>query len=337
MPLAWVRFLPWALTAVTVGLNVTAAPPHPAPRVGHGALPLLWVACSEIAAHVYRVLIGEATGRRMERVRRSRWLLAPASTARLWRQMILWEETAYRRGLVRERARQLARADLRDAYGWNWRRKVARRQRVLLRFGELAPVDLATSLAAAPDRAPVLLGDNLPAPRHDRVAEDLPGDSSALTWESGAGAKLSPVQEGPKDMLAAVPGSPSDVEGSGGGRDAIAPAGDSSEAGDRNGGQDLATGLEAGDSPQLPGDPGSGDRKPAARTGGKRRKRRPMNEWVELAAPVFHEEFRRLKRQPTGEEFAEAIALAGLGPVSPSTAKNIRTEILDRTDLPILT
>ena len=61
-----------------------------------------------------------------------------------------------------------------------------------------------------------------------------------------------------------------------------------------------------------------------------------MTEWVDLAGPIFHSEFERLHRQPTGDEFAEAIKKAGLGSVSASTAKNIRTEILDRSPLPSL-
>jgi hypothetical protein len=61
-----------------------------------------------------------------------------------------------------------------------------------------------------------------------------------------------------------------------------------------------------------------------------------MDEWVELAGPIFHEEMERLRRQPTGYEFAAAIKAKGLGTVSASTAKNIRTEILDRTPLPSL-
>jgi hypothetical protein len=65
--------------------------------------------------------------------------------------------------------------------------------------------------------------------------------------------------------------------------------------------------------------------------------RRSMDEWVQVATPVFHAEFTRLRRQPTANEFATAIATAGLGTVGTSTAKNIRTEILDRADVPALT
>jgi T5orf172 domain len=66
------------------------------------------------------------------------------------------------------------------------------------------------------------------------------------------------------------------------------------------------------------------------------RTRRAMTEWVALTTPVFHAEFERLKRQPTAHEFAEAIKKAGHGAVSASTAKNVRTEILDRSPLPSL-
>lgn len=65
-------------------------------------------------------------------------------------------------------------------------------------------------------------------------------------------------------------------------------------------------------------------------------KRRSLTEWVEVAGPVFHDEFASKRRNPTASEFATAIEKAGLGKVSDSTAKNIRTEILDRAELPSL-
>jgi hypothetical protein len=81
-----------------------------------------------------------------------------------------------------------------------------------------------------------------------------------------------------------------------------------------------------------------GERQQMQRPAAKRRKntRRPMAQWVELAEPVFHAEFQRLQRQPTGIEFAQAIKKARLGTVSESTAKKIRTEIIDRAPLPSL-
>lgn len=138
MALAWVRFVPWVLTLVTCGLNVAAGHGVWA-KVAHGTMPLLWVVFSEIGAHIYAVRIGAATGKRMDKIRASRWLLAFPSTFSLWRRMTLWEITSYADALAREKERQLARADLREQYGRRWRSKTPRRERVLLRLGELAP------------------------------------------------------------------------------------------------------------------------------------------------------------------------------------------------------
>lgn len=138
MALAWVRFVPWVLTLVTCGLNIAAGHGMWA-KVAHGTMPLLWVVFSEIGAHVYAVRIGAATGRRMEKIRWSRWMLAPLSTFALWRRMTLWEVTSYSTALACERERLLARADLRERFGPLWRWKTPRRERVMLRMGELAP------------------------------------------------------------------------------------------------------------------------------------------------------------------------------------------------------
>ncbi|WP_435601231.1 DUF2637 domain-containing protein [Streptomyces sp. C10-9-1] len=138
MALAWVRFVPWVLTLVTCGLNVAAGHGVWA-KVAHGTMPLLWVVFSEIGAHIYAVRIGAATGKRMDKIRASRWLLAFPSTFSLWRRMTLWEITSYADALAREKERQLARADLREQYGRRWRSKTPRRERVLLRLGDLAP------------------------------------------------------------------------------------------------------------------------------------------------------------------------------------------------------
>ncbi|MER7660688.1 DUF2637 domain-containing protein [Streptomyces sp. NPDC096193] len=162
MPLAWVRFVPWVLTLVTCWLNIAAGHSVSA-KVAHGTMPLLWVVLSEIAAHVYAVRIGAATGRRMEKIRRSRWLLAFPSTFGLWRRMTLWEITSYTDALARERERQLARADLRDRHGRRWRSETSRRTRVLLKLGELAP---AGTPAIAPTEERVSLKKPQAAPNN---------------------------------------------------------------------------------------------------------------------------------------------------------------------------
>ncbi|MFH9681994.1 DUF2637 domain-containing protein [Streptomyces globisporus] len=138
MALAWVRFVPWILTLVTCGLNISAGHGLWA-KVAHGTMPLLWVVFSEIGAHVYASRIGAVTGRRMDKIRASRWLLAFPSTFALWRRMTLWEVTSYADALARERERLLARAELREQHGRRWRSQTPRRERVLLKLGELNP------------------------------------------------------------------------------------------------------------------------------------------------------------------------------------------------------
>jgi hypothetical protein len=168
MALSWVRWVPWLLTLVTCWLNI-AAGTSMAARAAHGTMPLLWVVLSEVAAHVYAVRVGVATGRRMEKIRRSRWLLAPVTTFALWRRMTLWEITSYGDALARERERQLACAELRERYGRRWRSRTDRRTRVLLKLGDLAPAGTAPAEVeqSAEDDAPTVPVpvESKPAPR----------------------------------------------------------------------------------------------------------------------------------------------------------------------------
>ncbi|MFC9844326.1 DUF2637 domain-containing protein [Streptomyces sp. NPDC060223] len=172
MALAWVRFVPWILTLITCGLNVAAGHSLSA-KVAHGTMPLLWVVFSEIGAHIYAVRIGAATGRRMEKIRFSRWLLAPAQTFALWRRMTLWEVTSYTRALALERERQLARADLREEHGLWWRSKTPRRERVMLRLGELAPAT-ALPVDPEPERVPQEAKTEAPKTPRKRPAKGKP-------------------------------------------------------------------------------------------------------------------------------------------------------------------
>ncbi|OEV31521.1 hypothetical protein AN219_04605 [Streptomyces nanshensis] len=186
MRLAWVRFVPWVLTLVTCALNVAAGKGLSA-KLAHGTMPLLWVVLSEVAAHVYAVRIGIATGARMERIRRSRWLLAPLDTFALWRRMVLWETTRYTDALEREQTRQLARADLREQYGRGWRRKAPRRTRVLLKFGELVPKDAVQASGGqdkpAPDPEPEQAPEPSRASRQRRASKGKANKAPRLTFE----------------------------------------------------------------------------------------------------------------------------------------------------------
>ncbi|MCL6293208.1 DUF2637 domain-containing protein [Streptomyces sp. 43Y-GA-1] len=147
MELRWIRWVPRVLTAVTVYLNWQASS-TPGGRIGHAALTLLWVIFSEIASHVYGTRIGAVTGKkRMETVRRSRWILAPIPTARLRRRMILWEITSYEEALTRLQEQTYLRAQLRETYGRRWRSKAPLEQRMALKLGS-APAELADTLTS---------------------------------------------------------------------------------------------------------------------------------------------------------------------------------------------
>lgn len=170
MELRWIRWVPRALTAVTVYLNWQASS-TPGGRIGHAALTLLWVIFSEIASHVYGTRIGAVTGKkRMETVRRSRWILAPIPTARLRRRMILWEITSYEEALTRLQEQTYLRAQLKEKFGWRWRSKAPLEQRMALKLGE-APAALADTLTPE---------DALTVERVEESARAHP-DVSALT------------------------------------------------------------------------------------------------------------------------------------------------------------
>lgn len=138
----WLRLIPWGLVAVTVVINVAGEPSLPL-QAAHAVMPVLWVVSVEAGAHALRVWIGlhEPDDRHMDRIRVSRWLLAPFSTVRLWRRMVLWEIKSYPEALRLLQDRLLARCDLQDNHGgpvrWRWR--APRRERVLYKLGQLAP------------------------------------------------------------------------------------------------------------------------------------------------------------------------------------------------------
>ncbi|MFF5824498.1 DUF2637 domain-containing protein [[Kitasatospora] papulosa] len=177
MALAWVRFVPWILTLVTCGLNISAGHGLWA-KVAHGTMPLLWVVFSEIGAHIYASRIGAVTGRRMDKIRASRWLLAFPSTFALWRRMTLWEVTSYADALARERERLLARAELRERHGRRWRSQTPRRERVLLKLGELNPAtEHEPSAKADPASAPKQEGSE--EPKAERKVPAKPSRRSA--------------------------------------------------------------------------------------------------------------------------------------------------------------
>lgn len=192
MPARWLRLVPWALTAVTVYLNVVGES-DPFAVVAHAVLPGLWVLAVASIEHVVRRRLALDTGTRMDSVRASRWLLAPIATGRLWRRMVLWETRSYPAALSRERDRMLALTDLQDAYGriaWRW--KAPRRDRALYRLGELTP----TALTICPAEAEaVQTGPSLTTPSTQRPRTRRTGSTPASRTGSQASAARRSMDE----------------------------------------------------------------------------------------------------------------------------------------------
>lgn len=200
MPLWWARLVPWALSLITCALNV-ASGNSVWSRVSHGAMSLLWVAVSEIAAHIYAVRIGAATGqrRRLEKVRWARWMLSPLPTFLLWRRMQLWEERSYETALLLEQERIVYQAQLHGRFGRAWRRKapvesllplrlvgagvpLAETAPAGLRAAGIKPTGVFASMAAPPSRPvpPVL-----PAVKKPRTLRPVaPPQGSIPQWST---------------------------------------------------------------------------------------------------------------------------------------------------------
>jgi hypothetical protein len=332
----------------------------------------------------------------MERVRKSRWILAPLSTFVLWRRMVLWEVTSYRTGLALERERRMIRAGYRQEHGRGWRRKVTRQQLAALRLGELAPAKKQATATATATIQPATSAVAKTPRRHRqmyRTGMALAGAPGTPAWDVASGGRwIGPhapviyfivvddkVKIGfthhleqrlkelslPLEKLAlvlhgriqterrlhrqfaayrlnysldrlgtyewfSVAGELADfLAGHGVPVDLLATEGNRAKETVGKPSPVNGSAVEAIDSTSNTVDSAPPVTSDPPTPGGRERKRRPIEEWVELAGPIFHAEFNRRRRQPTGDEFALAIKTAGYGAVSASTAKNIRTAILD--------
>ena len=137
-PARWVKWVPRAGAAITIYLNWIAAG-NLGSRVGHAVLAGLWVVFSEIAAHVYAAQIDAIHQRpRMESARVSRWFLAPITTAKVVRMMLLWEIASYEEALGLFKQKQVYRQLLTERYGKRWRKEAPTKALMpltLARFG----------------------------------------------------------------------------------------------------------------------------------------------------------------------------------------------------------
>jgi hypothetical protein len=134
LPWPVLRWVAWAYIGGTVLVNVSAARGQLAGSVMYAAMPVLFITVVEGVRHLIRRWVGLASGRRVERVPVTRWLLAPVSSLLLWRRMVLWHVTAYQDGLELEYRHLLAVSRLQEEYGrWAWRWEAPLDERLSLR------------------------------------------------------------------------------------------------------------------------------------------------------------------------------------------------------------
>lgn len=161
MPMPSLRWMAFAFTAATVWLNVSAAHGDATGMVMHAAMPVLFVTFIEAVRHAIRRRAGIAAGTVREGIPLARWLLAPFSTFRLWRRMVLWQITSYPQALAAEQRRRHALALLGEHYGRKWKSRAPADVVWMLRDGVMLDQALArvTELTAPKPAAPE------PAPR----------------------------------------------------------------------------------------------------------------------------------------------------------------------------
>ncbi|MEV5574508.1 DUF2637 domain-containing protein [Spirillospora sp. NPDC052269] len=159
MPWPVLRWVAWGYIAATVAVNVAAARGDLAGSLMHAAMPILFITAIEGIRHLIRRRVGLATGTRPERIPSRRWLLAPLSTAPLWRQMALWNITSYREALDLEHRRLIEVGRLQQQYGrlaWRWRAPLPERLNLRLLGANHEPLVAGVPVQASPELEPPL-------------------------------------------------------------------------------------------------------------------------------------------------------------------------------------
>lgn len=133
------RHIAWLLTVATVAFNAVSSYPDVLASVMHAAIPLLFIAITEAVRHAIAIATAREEGREEYALSLGRWLLAPWSTWLIWRSRKLWPSTisSYEVALALYQEKLDYRRELRDAYGWRWRRKATREELRPLRRSRL--------------------------------------------------------------------------------------------------------------------------------------------------------------------------------------------------------
>ncbi|WP_329156068.1 DUF2637 domain-containing protein (plasmid) [Streptomyces sp. NBC_01456] len=188
------RHIAWLLTIATVAFNAMAAYPDILASTMHATIPLLFIAITEAVRHAVETATARDAGREDFALSLGRWVLAPWSTWLIWRSRKLWPSTipSYEVALELYQEKLEYRQELRDAYGWRWRRKARREELRPLRRSRLG---YAVRPAGVPAPAPVqpTVHELVPDAAHSPEGL-LPGRALSAPMESGAAqAPESPV------------------------------------------------------------------------------------------------------------------------------------------------
>lgn len=184
IPFAALRHIAWLLTGATVVFNAAASWPDRVGTAMHAVIPVLFIAVVEAARHAVGRLGDMTSGRRMDTVRRSRWLLSPVTTFRIWRRMHLWELRSYAAAIEHERRSRVYREFLRVSHGTRWRSKASPTELMPLRLAHLGePIDdallaqAATALGMTFAKAPSVIEPV--GPVYPEAVTEAPGDVPA--------------------------------------------------------------------------------------------------------------------------------------------------------------
>ncbi|WP_339155142.1 DUF2637 domain-containing protein [Actinomadura luteofluorescens] len=193
MPMPALRWMAFAFTAATVWLNVSAAHGDPTGMVMHAAMPVLFITFIEAVRHAIRRRAGIAAGTVREGVPLARWLLAPFSTFRLWRRMVLWQITSYPHALTAEQRRRHALALLDDHYGRRWRSRAPADVVWMLTDGVMLDQALArVTELTAPKPEPVEEPSPATAPAPRKPAQKAPPQKASSEPPQEAPSRKAP-------------------------------------------------------------------------------------------------------------------------------------------------
>ncbi|WP_433474024.1 DUF2637 domain-containing protein [Spirillospora sp. CA-142024] len=181
MPMPALRWMAFAFTAATVWLNVSAAHGDATGMVMHAAMPVLFITFIEAVRHAIRRRAGIAAGTVREGIPFARWLLAPPSTFRLWRRMVLWQVTSYPQALTTEQRRRHALALLDAHYGRKWKTRAPADVVWMLSDGVMLDQALTrVTELTAPEPAPKPVPQRkAPAKKSQRVPRSVATDNEA--------------------------------------------------------------------------------------------------------------------------------------------------------------